>query len=617
MEGTSRYIGRLLDKLFNNRHLQIALVLLSGAICYSSTFSVPFYFDDYRELVNDAGITNIENIWEHLLHGGARRFADFTFAINHKIHGLNVAGYHIVNLVIHLVAGVVLYLLCYSVMKALHLYSSREETAESPLCNDSFRYIPFAAAMLFVTHPLQTQAVTYIIQRYTSLAGLFYLCVMLAYVECRKICDQKGSNHGLVRWGLFGAVSILLGLYTKPSFYSFPLMLLMFEATLFRGRLLKKMVVTLCSAGALILAAKAMLLLLSGGSLGDLLFSLNEASKVDFSTPRYVYFLSQLRIMVTYLRLAIIPVNQHLDYDYPEFRTLMDVEVASALVLHLLLLSTAIALFIKSNKLFAGGEDETGLPMRIIAIGIAWFYIGLSVTSTIIPIPDNIAEHRMYLPSAGLFVSFAAMITLIAQKLRTGLVIKRVALIVFCLLLSVATISRNNLWGDELSFWKNEVRLSPQNGRVQSNLAFAYLRHDNYPLAIRSFATAIDLDPTLSRVWLEIGSVLQETGLFEGRFTTGEQYLTPERELDYRHYTRFYSNAFNVMGLIHEHLKEPEEALVWYKKSLALNQGDEVVWFNYGLLAQHLGNADDFSLASKKLKDLDSRFSVALKESNS
>lgn len=592
--------------------LHVVLILILGLICYSNTFSVPFYFDDYKELVNDTGISGNNNPWTMLLHAGPRRVADFTFALNHKIHGLNVVGYHVTNLVIHLSAAVALYFFISAVLQALDLFCPRNASDSCVPYRATHRFIPLAASLLFVSHPLQTQAVTYIIQRYTSLAGFFYISTMLAYVKGRTRFELHGFNGAVAGWGLSGAVSALLGFYTKPSVYSIPLMLLMLEMCLFRGRYIKSILLIIGTTGTLLFGVKTLPLLLNGGTISELVYHLRDASSVDFFTSRTSYFLTQLRVIVTYLRLLIVPVGQRLEYDYPNFSTLLNIEVAASLTLHIILVALALGLYLRSRHLLTAASERHGHVLHLIVVGIGWFYIALSVTSSFIPIPDDIVEHRMYLPSAGLFIAFAALVQLITEKLKDGLRYQQPGLAILCLILALVTISRNHVWGDELRFWQNEVRLSPNKGRVHANLGYAYLRQGNDELALRNFVYALKLDPTLQEVWISLGSVLRGLGRYQSRFTTGEEYLTPERGIDYRYYKLFYSNTFNTMGLANEFIGQPEEALTWYNKSLALNPKSDIAWYNLGLLSFRLGITGQMNIALKKLKELDSDLSAAL-----
>ena len=588
-----------------NIGLHLLIIVVLGLVCYGNTFSVPFYFDDYDELVNDPSITEVESLWDLVLHGGARRFADLSFAINYQVHGLHVAGYHAVNTVIHLLSAVAVYFLCVSIIKALekNFSGDRPESHESALA--ACRFIPLAVSLIFVSHPLQTQAVTYIIQRYTSLVGCLYVFTMLAYVKGR-LCFEQQEGRSAAGWCGWGAVAALLGVYTKQSFFSLPLMILLFEQCLFHGRFTKQILTGTVVTACLAVAAKSLPILFNGGTIGELMYHLHDATSENFFSTRTDYFLTQLRVVVTYLRLVFLPVGQRLDYDYPEFNTLLNIEVLVAAVLHLMLVSFAVMLYLRSKYSQPDVDETAGLCRRLIVVGIAWFYIALSVTSSFIPIPDDFAEHRMYLPSVGLFIAIAAVVQIAAAKYGSVLRYRKLGLAIVCLALALTTIARNHVWSDELRFWQNEAQMSPNNGRVIGNLGFAYLRRDSNELALRAFAHALKLDPSLQTVWIALGPTLQGLNLYQGRFSTGEEHLTPEGNIDYRYNRLFYGCAFNALGLVNEFIGQHQDAMICYNKSLKLNPRSDAAWYNFGRLSLQLGNVPQAQLATRKLNELDS-----------
>jgi tetratricopeptide (TPR) repeat protein len=595
----------------NSTGLHLLLIVAVGIICYCNTFAVPFYFDDYAEIVNDPAITGDGSLWQ-LLVSGPRRVADFSFALNYKMNGLNVAGYHAVNLAIHISAALVLYALCHALLQALELYR-QPDTPDAD--HTGHQFIPLAVSLLFICHPIQTQAVTYIVQRYASLAAFFYLGALLAFVKVRLSFEVHRFNRALYGWVILLFLTALLGVYTKPIVYSLPLMILMFEACLFRGRLLKPALTVACIVGITLFLAKTVPPLLKGTPLNFVLYDLRHASSVDIYSSRLDYFLTQSRVLITYFKLLIVPVGQRLDYDFPDIAATQNIIITATLALHATLAAVAVALQIRSKKLFATAHFQQAQALRLMALGIAWFYIAISVTSSFIPIPDDIAEHRMYLPSIGAFIVLAVMANAIGRKFTHGLRYQWAGLAVVCTLLALTTLARNNVWGDELRFWQNEVALSPRNGRVHANLGLAYVRVNKPEQALRSLVDGLKLDPDMEDAWEELGSILLSLNTYEGRFTDTDKYLTAEGTLDYRYYIPYYSNVFNNMGLANEFIGQPADALVWYRKSLTINPKLDLAWFNMGLLSLRTGNVQNATLAVAKLSELNSPLATKLRGS--
>ena len=188
-------------KVFGSRLPAILLIALTGAIIYSNSLRGPFLFDDTRTIVENEKIRVLSNFLglDSILQN--RPFADLTFALNYRFGKLDPFGYHVINLLIHILNGVIVYLLSRAILAQLSETTSFHPSISDPrpqkkkrLISDpegllnTKQQIPLIAlftALIFVAHPIQTQAVTYISQRYASLAALFYLLSVLFYLKGR------------------------------------------------------------------------------------------------------------------------------------------------------------------------------------------------------------------------------------------------------------------------------------------------------------------------------------------------------------------------------------------------------------------------------------------------
>jgi tetratricopeptide (TPR) repeat protein len=268
------------------------------------------------------------------------------------------------------------------------------------------------------------------------------------------------------------------------------------------------------------------------------------------------------------------------------------------------MLASSFALQRCSQHQLSSGDLRHGRPLRLISLGIAWFYIALIVESSFIPITDVIMEHRVYLPSAGFFIALAAVAQLASLKFQNGVRYKYFALTAVCLFFSLMTIERNRLWSDDVRFWQDAVEKSPRKGRVLSQLGCAYLNHGKPELAIPLFVNALKLDPKLSNTWMLLGSSLNGVNIYQGRFTSGKECLTPTGGVDYRWYSRLDSIELNNMGLANEFIGQPEEALTWYIQSVNMYPDFDLAWFNLGLLSVRFGHKGQSDDALLKLKSL-------------
>jgi tetratricopeptide (TPR) repeat protein len=586
--------------------VQMALVLLAGIAAYWNSLQVPFVMDDAA--ISFLGPKNPLDI---LLHGTARRVVDVTFALNYRLHGLQVTGYHLVNLAIHLAAALTLYFLVISAMAALrHSFSTGEE---DPLAG---RFVPLAAALLFALHPLQTQAVTYTIQRYTCLATLFYLLTALLFVRARLAYDRHGAGTGTLLLAGGALTAAVLALGSKQIAATLPLMLVVLEIFLFRGRLINRRFFATCGALSL-LAALALLATWGGGSLRDAVFDLHHATSEDNITSRSAYLLTQARVVAVYLRLLILPWGQSVFHDVAVSTSLLSLPVLAALALHGAIIAGAIILFRQSARKLPAGDTSRGELQRLAALGIAWFYVAMIVESSLFPITDIIFEHRVYLPSAGFFLTIAAGIA--------GLVRNRKAawglLTIICLALGGLTVARNRVWNDSLILWQDTTRKAPGRYLAWANLAGEYLARNRPDLAVPAYVRAIELNPGLHvSIQSRLGEALQRLQIYDGRFTTGQEYLRPGPSegvggQDYRNMGKLGSVLFNNLGLAHEYLREPEKARKSYREALWATPDYDLAWYNLGLLALSVGDGGQAATVLRELQRLNPELAKNLEDS--
>lgn len=377
--------------------LSLISIILLGAIVYSNTLNASWHFDDQVVVTENWTIRDLKGCFTSIFSGN-RSVGFFTFALNYHFNKLNVKGYHLVNIAIHILNGLLVYTLVRLTLKT-------KAMADSRLAAYS-RFLSLASGLIFVVHPLQTQAVTYIAQRFASLATLFYLLALVLFVKARLSLLQGKKFFSLSHLGLyfFSLFSCYLAMHTKEITFTLPFMILLYEF-FFIDSTLKK-------AGRRVFYLLPFLLMLSiipfhtlnlsfkeGASkpLGDIIGEMREQAQETPLISRHDYLLTQFNVIVTYIRLLLLPVNQNLDYDYPIARTLFQFRTFFCFLFLLTLAILALYLFKRS---------------RLISFAISWFFITLSVESSIIPIRDVIFEHRVYLPSVG----FVILISIFLQE---------------------------------------------------------------------------------------------------------------------------------------------------------------------------------------------------------
>lgn len=420
---------------------EILILALAVVVAYGHTLDVPFYLDDSASIVENQSLSiwhDFQNIWRF---APLRVLGYFSFALNREWNGFNVAGYHVVNIAIHFMAGLSLLALSKGILRTPAL---RDRETQAGL-----KWFPLITALLFLVHPLQTQAVTYIVQRLASLAGLFYLASLSCYIHgCLESVKRQ-------RWFLFSG-SLILGvcaLFTKQNTVTLPLAILLIEIIFFRMSAKKALrlliIVTVCiGAGWVFLSS-----ILDQNPFS--LESMEELTRETGDISRIEYFATQTKVLWIYIRYFFVPAGLHLDHDVEILTGILNLQPFLFLIGHLILLTFACFSVRRS---------------QVVSFGIFFYYLSHLVESSIIPIRDVLFEHRTYLPNAGLCLALGWFFTSTLLSL-TGRRIVVWAVVPVAVAFSVLTWQRNDLWRSPIELWKDNARKAPGNFRVWDALA--------------------------------------------------------------------------------------------------------------------------------------------------
>ena len=562
--------------------LQVLLVIALGVVAYANTFNATFNFDDVANILGNPVVRSMDPFADPLAVKGSRAVGDFTFAANYRLHGFDVLGYHLVNLAIHLVTALLVYALVLLICKTPYFSADDREG-----CRRLSGPIALFAALLFVAHPLQTQAVTYIVQRFTSLAAMFYLASMVFYIRARLGQGVPGGRGGAVFYYLLSLAAALLAMKTKEIAFTLPFMIVLAEFMFFKGTLARRLVIV--GAFVLTLAVIPLTMLASAGG-GQLLGRLLAVTKVQTEMPRIDYLFTQFRVVVTYLRLLFLPVGQNLDHDFPVSHSFWNPEV----VLSFLLLSAILGLgvfFVYRSAADTSPPTTDRRPptafYRLIAFGIFWFFIALAVESSIIPIVDVMFEHRLYLPSVGLFIALATVLVLLADRLATRRPARAGAGFLLLLLLvgalTVATFRRNMVWADEVTLWEDVAAKSPDKSRPWNNLAYAYLKKHQPKKAIPALIRSIDISPGHPDAWNNIGIALTQLGSYTDRYSPTYEMFDLGAAINSTYQNEWFALGYNNLGLAYDSLGQIPESIDNFGKAIAMNPRLAVAYYNLGL----------------------------------
>lgn len=466
-------MSTLFSKLPHVAVVHAVLILIAGTLCYVHTFTVPFIFDDYWCVVTNPAIRNFDyfpdtkkvfyldinaDIKNNIV---LRPITYFSFALNFATHQLDLFGYHLVNLLLHLANALFVYLLSGTLIRKC--LPDPETSAYTGIQ----QLLPLFAALLFICHPLQTQAVTYIVQRFVPLTTFFYLAALLLYAKYREAARYR---NGLTFY-LASLAATLLAMESKEIAFTLPAIMLLFEFIFYSGRILPRLAALAPFLAAMTIIPLKLMNLSAMAKQPQAPYISGAIHLVNFKNISSIdYLMTQFGVILTYLRLLILPVGQNFDYDRPLQQHFFSVEVLLPFVLLLLIAATGIYFLKRSG--------EQGL-YKVSAFGIFWFFITVSVESSVVPIDDLIYEHRAYLPSVGFFMTVLSGCA-VGFSRRTGRSlaeskIARSLLITIVLLLAGATVARNMVWRDEVQFYRDVVQKSPKKARAHLSLGEALL----------------------------------------------------------------------------------------------------------------------------------------------
>lgn len=395
------------DRQVSLKHIILSLLAITilGTIIYSNTFDASWHFDDNTAIVENYNIRDLKGA---VLSGGSRWIGFITFALNYQFGELDVFGYHLVNICIHLISAILVYFLVLLSFKTPFLKDTR--------ISHYAAYLSLASSLLFVAHPIQTQAVTYIVQRFTSLATLFYLLSLVFFIKAR-LQNLRGKRfYSLSHLGYYlgSLLAAYLAMKTKEISITLPAIILLYEFCFFSTSLrvlVRKLVYLIPFLLTFFIIPFSRygieLFGISGGTfigiaeVGDVI---GKATQETTAISRTDYFLTQFNVIVTYIRLLFFPVNQNLDYDYPISHTLFEFPTFFSFLFLAFIVIFGVWMFMRS---------------RLISFGIFWFFITISVESSIIPIRDVIFEHRVYLPSVGFVIFLTVAIYQMMEQIKT------------------------------------------------------------------------------------------------------------------------------------------------------------------------------------------------------
>ena len=591
-------------------HAQYAVLMVFFTVVvfllYAPSLTGPFVFDDLPNISENPYLPlekiTLDGLKDAAFKSPARNrpVANISFALNYSVHQYSTFGYHMVNMVIHVITGVLLFFfikltLCRSGFSREkygvgpkgpptdennvtrrsgfsrdHLQTKAEQFGpEGPPTGDNNHldertatWIALAAALIWLVHPIQTQAVSYIVQRMASMAALLYLLAFVLYIRGRLIHDTIWKKYLLYAGAM---ISGLLAMGSKEIAITLPFFILLYEWYFFRDldrAWLKRGLIVFVVA--IVVLVPVVLYFTKGDPFSWLL---RGYAHRDFTLTERV--MTEFRIVVHYLSLLAFPApgRLNLDYDFPLSYSLFS-PLTTFLSLGFLVFLLVLAIYLAKNY-------------RILSFCILWYLGNLVLESSVIGL-ELVYEHRNYLPSMLVFLAATLLgYRYLYQRWRY------VAVGVLCvvlLLFSFWTWQRNLIWADDLLLWQDTVTKSPNKARPNYNLGWVYAnKKGDIDAAIDSYRIAIEINPKYSEAYNNLGLAYRLKGDLEGAIAAFYKAIeaTPNR-----------AEPYSSLGLAFLNQGRNADAIKVLSRAIELDPRNQAATNNLGLAHARMGRED-------------------------
>ncbi|PYP88410.1 MAG: hypothetical protein DMF61_07405 [Blastocatellia bacterium AA13] len=522
-----------------------ALIAIFTLIFYSNSFTGPFVFDDHVYIDENPYIHQLWPPGAVLvgLNNISRPLIAYSLALNYKISGSSPWSYHAFNILIHVIAAIALFGVVRRTLLSERL-SKRYQDIATP--------VAMVIGLIWAVHPIQTQAVTYVIQRCESLMGMFYL--LAVYCSLRSF---EAARRNL--WIFGAAAACICGMLSKQVMVTAPLMILVFDYLFFSNSVREALRSHWRLYAGLALGWAALLITVLISPVND------TAGFAVKSISPFRYFISEFAVVWHYIRLSLVPAPLAFDYAWPRAESIW-AAIAYGIPLFVPAALTAFGLWRRA-------------PWAIFG---AWFFIILSVSSSIMPFNDLAYEYRVYLSLAGVIsgMVFGAI------ELWRGWLHSRVAtacsainggrlafllVIVMVASLGILTLSRNQDYKTEMGLWADTIVKLPANPRARINFGTELQTQGRLADAVAQFTESIAIDPSNAGAFYNRGSALKTLGQFDQAAADFNEALRLEPR---------YAKAHNNLGSLLVERRDLKSAEVHFRKALEISPDSKLARLN-------------------------------------
>ncbi|MDO9529564.1 MAG: tetratricopeptide repeat protein [Syntrophales bacterium] len=548
-------------------HMREGLMLLVMAVLvfmiYSNILKAPFVFDDQQNIRDNPHVRLTEltfkGIKEKIVENpyNNRPVAHASFALNYYFHKYNVMGYHLVNILIHIMTGFFLYFFIKITLNITTLSTScQQPTSGNPqfvtrdphtgFSNHSL--IAFFAVLIWLVHPIQTQSVAYIVQRMNSMAAMFYVLSFLLYAKAR-LTEKKEKKWVLLAGCVLAGI---LALGSKEIAATLPFFIFLYEWYFFQdlNRDWFKRHLLLFS-GIVILFTIVAVVYMGAHPLERIL---SDYDKRSFTLTQRV--LTEFRVVIYYISLLAFPLPSRLNLDH-------HFAVSSSLINPVTTIFSIVSVIGLIGLALYMAKRE-----RLLSFCVLWFLGNLVIESSVIGL-EIAFEHRTYLPSMLVSMMVATLVCRYVKQKRVILSLLCVVTLVF----SYWTYERNKVWGSELSLWEDCIKKSPGKARPHYNLANVLTRQGNIDRAIKHYHKTVLIEHNHVRAHVNLGNSYLEKGNSSDaiKHYSDALLIDPDRE-----------GAHIGMGNVLLSLNRFSEALKHYSEVMRINPDSADAYYNMG-----------------------------------
>ena len=517
----------------------LALICVCGVIIYFATVHSPFIYDDAHAIEDNPYIKNLSKFQQMV---GVQNIFNrsillFTFSVNHAIGQLDVFGYHLINLMLHLCVGIMLYFLTMELL-----------TIENPALTQTFQRLPLAVSLIHIFNPINVESVTYLSSRSSVLVTLFYLSSFYLFIRFvnskEKKKKWKNIHYPIVILFLF-----YLGLGTKEIIVTLPIIAVLYLWVHSSTKNFHKFLPEL----AVILIPLIIYLLYRYVQMGNLLVI--KTDPYSYMIDRSLYILTQIKVVISYYFVKLIfPINLNFEPDIRLVSGFLDWEWVVSLIIGVCI---AIGIFYQKSIL--------------LKCAFIWALITILPTSSIIPLKQIATEHRTYLP--GLGINMGLGILFLRGVSHRKLIPP--TLFIFLVIYGLLAMKRSLDYRSEINLWQDTVRKSPYKSMVHNNMGTAYLSKERLKEARKSFEVSSALSPSSTDPYINMGHIDARNKEWD------------KAKLKYDLALKLGANRSQVFfnsGLMRLKLNKPAEALPFLLEAIKIKN-------HRPLYHQELGNA--------------------------